>query len=230
MLVSTLSTGPVGFGDMEQDTNKTLLMMCCMADGTILKPDKPATAIGSTFTPAAPAGEVWATHVTVEVSNGSTPTTRVSWNYILASGLTAAYALQPADLDIPLAAATAMEDHIYGWNGQLQSTPVPFNASAPLALPLSAPADPKKHWPHNLFVVAPQLGGQWRVLGEAGKFVLSGKRLRAITTTDNFQTLQLHLRGASGEQVAIVYRRGTAAAQTATATIGSDGTATMLLQ
>jgi hypothetical protein len=45
ILISTLSTGPVGPGDAINYTNVERIMKCCRQDGLILKPDRPLTAI-----------------------------------------------------------------------------------------------------------------------------------------------------------------------------------------
>jgi hypothetical protein len=66
--VATLSTGPVGPGDMVGKTNRQLVMRCCAADGMILKPSKPAMAIDQQIMQLAfggiigPIGEVWTTY------------------------------------------------------------------------------------------------------------------------------------------------------------------------
>jgi hypothetical protein len=48
-LMSTLSNAPVTFSDAVNATNRTLVMMTCRADGVVLKPDRPATAIDAQF-------------------------------------------------------------------------------------------------------------------------------------------------------------------------------------
>ena len=53
-LVATLSTGPLSIADKPGDTNATLLRRCIAADGRILQPDKPATAVDSMFARPAP--------------------------------------------------------------------------------------------------------------------------------------------------------------------------------
>ena len=45
ILISTLSTGPVGPGDAINYTNIQRIMRCCREDGLILKPDRPLTTI-----------------------------------------------------------------------------------------------------------------------------------------------------------------------------------------
>ncbi|XP_076450230.1 uncharacterized protein LOC143286522 [Babylonia areolata] len=65
--VATLSTGSVGPSDSISHANVSMLMQCCRADGLILKPSKPATAIDRQFWQRAwgkgvgPEGEVWTT-------------------------------------------------------------------------------------------------------------------------------------------------------------------------
>ena len=48
-IVSSLTAGPVGPGDMVGGTNKTLLMRCCAEDGLILKPSRPARVVNDQF-------------------------------------------------------------------------------------------------------------------------------------------------------------------------------------
>ena len=68
-IAASLSAGPVAFSDGPGNTNKSLIMQTCTADGTLLKPDKPAMAIDRTWDYLAfndtsgPQGEVWATSV-----------------------------------------------------------------------------------------------------------------------------------------------------------------------
>ncbi|CAF4590273.1 unnamed protein product, partial [Rotaria magnacalcarata] len=45
ILISTLSTGPVAFGDGINYGDKERIMRCCRQDGLILKPTKPLTMI-----------------------------------------------------------------------------------------------------------------------------------------------------------------------------------------
>jgi hypothetical protein len=45
IVLSVLSTGPVGPGDGINFTNSERIMKCCRQDGLILKPDRPITMI-----------------------------------------------------------------------------------------------------------------------------------------------------------------------------------------
>lgn len=53
VILAVLSTGPVGVGDGPGMSNISLLASTARADGVLLKPDKPATAIDATFVPTA---------------------------------------------------------------------------------------------------------------------------------------------------------------------------------
>ena len=50
-IVAVLSTGPVGFGDLLQRTNATLLNQCTRADGVILKPSAAAVLLDRYYGP-----------------------------------------------------------------------------------------------------------------------------------------------------------------------------------
>lgn len=52
-ILSTLSAGPVGFSDVINNTNATLVMTCCMADGTILKASTTSSYLDLIFLPPA---------------------------------------------------------------------------------------------------------------------------------------------------------------------------------
>eukprot|EP00038_Savillea_parva_P010740 m.192438 g.192438 ORF g.192438 m.192438 type:complete len:897 (-) comp18641_c0_seq1:102-2792(-) len=53
LVLAVLSTGPVGLGDGLGETNVSLAMRCCRADGVILKPSTPLAAVDSMFVPTA---------------------------------------------------------------------------------------------------------------------------------------------------------------------------------
>ena len=58
ILISTLSTGPVGPGDAINYTNVERIMRCCREDGLILKPDRPLTTINEVISDWASGGGV----------------------------------------------------------------------------------------------------------------------------------------------------------------------------
>ena len=102
-LVATLSTGPLGLADKAGDTNATLIRRCIAADGRILQPDKPATAVDSMFgneaTRKPPPGPVWATHTTIGPQ---------VWHYILSVDVEKSWTIHGSDL-FPVMPNTASE-------------------------------------------------------------------------------------------------------------------------
>ncbi|XP_048245143.1 uncharacterized protein LOC124119103 isoform X1 [Haliotis rufescens] len=95
-LIATLSTGPVGPGDMIGAFNASIIMKSVNADGKILKPSKPATAIDNQIRRLAfgadfngPSGEVYTTYSDF---GGM-------WKFgiILAADLLAGYTITPTD-------------------------------------------------------------------------------------------------------------------------------------
>ena len=70
ILISTLSTGPVGPGDSINYTNVQRIMRCCRSDGVILKPDRPLITINEIIADWAldggvMPGELYATQTTM---------------------------------------------------------------------------------------------------------------------------------------------------------------------
>jgi hypothetical protein len=98
-LVASLSTAAVTIGDKIGHTNATLIMMTCnlfnnvgMADGTLLKTSKPATAIDRTFTKNPGfTGDLWSTYSTIN---------EYKFYYIFATNISNAFRLYPKDIDL----------------------------------------------------------------------------------------------------------------------------------
>ncbi|XP_018013865.1 uncharacterized protein LOC108670886 [Hyalella azteca] len=63
--VSTLSAGPVGFGDKMENINRDLVLKSCRPDGKLLQPDKPLTAIDDFFMRDDSQGYIWTTETTI---------------------------------------------------------------------------------------------------------------------------------------------------------------------
>ena len=108
-MVAAFSTGPVGLGDGPGYTNPTLALATCRADGTLLQPDKPLTALDETFwwgaaEGAAPEGRrLLGSHATL---SGRT------WLYILAVDLP--QGAQPSDAETTLAVAFSRMPEVIG--------------------------------------------------------------------------------------------------------------------
>lgn len=70
MTSAVLTRGPVSPADKIGLANRDIIMRSCTANGRLLQPDRPATAIDAQFVKLAfkkggPSGEVWSTESTV---------------------------------------------------------------------------------------------------------------------------------------------------------------------
>lgn len=101
-LVSALTAGPVGVGDGVDYINVTRVMQTCRADGTLLKPDRPAWQLDSTFARALGGGaagqdagvpHVWRT--TASPGAGAAGGAR---HLLLAANLTRPYTVAASEL------------------------------------------------------------------------------------------------------------------------------------
>ena len=100
-IVATLSTGPVALADKARATNVTIVRRCVRRDGRILQPDKPATAVDSTFAQRtwtlgsrrAPPGMVWA---------ASTVLSGATWHYVLSIDVDTPWRMHSSDFFPPL--------------------------------------------------------------------------------------------------------------------------------
>ena len=97
LFIATLSTGPVGFGDGLGSTNRTLLMQCCGADGTILKPTVAATPIDATWAQQGRRPPVVANEAAAAIWTAHTEVGGMFWQFALAVDVPSAFQLLPAD-------------------------------------------------------------------------------------------------------------------------------------
>jgi len=182
-LVSSLSTGPVGFGDKIGYTNRTLIMQTCAADGRLLKADKPATSIDRSFLPNGPKGQVWSTYSNIS---------GLFWHYILGADLNEEFLLYPSDLYF--SSNSSQIQRVFNWNSP-QSVDL-FNNDYPLHFPVHN--DP--NWPYDYFVIVPVLSNDFLILGETNKFVtMSQQRFNSLELSQ--QMVKLSIQGSPTEIV-----------------------------
>lgn len=97
--VALLSTGPVGVGDRVGYTDAKLLSRLINADGLLLKPSKPATAIDTQLLQVAfggdigPVGEVWSTYSDIS---------GIKFGIIFCPIIKTDYHLHPSEIGIPV--------------------------------------------------------------------------------------------------------------------------------
>ncbi|XP_071096653.1 uncharacterized protein [Haliotis cracherodii] len=187
-VVATLSTGPVGVSDMLGCMNKTLIMKCVNADGLILKPSRPATAIDNMIRKMAwsdfegPDGEVWSTYSDLGGKN--------KYGIILAADLQGSYTMTPC---------------MAGFEGFPYSMVFPANDPnkiQPLTDPQPLTMSGCTAKDFCLFYVSPVLkinGKQVLIQGELDKWVpMSPQRVTDINVADD---ITISLTGAARETV-----------------------------
>jgi len=231
LFLATLSSGPVGFGDGMNDTNRTLLMQCCTEDGRILRADTASTPIDATWAQSGrripssrsdpiAAGAVWSASTT---RNGSV------WHFVTAIDVPRSFVLQPWDLWPPLAAVN-IGTRIVDGNVLYRMWHSPrcldrANASdcgvvigglpdvvtgIPAGRCQNKTQDKATCTPagaHNweLTTVSPMSHGGIALLGELNKVVpVSSERFRAVVTLPD-GGLQVTVRGAVGEKVELTF-------------------------
>ncbi|PVD33232.1 hypothetical protein C0Q70_04483 [Pomacea canaliculata] len=195
--VATLSTGPVGPGDKINHTLVSVLMQCCRADGKILQPDKPATAIDKQIWEAAwsgsgPMGQVWTTYSTIGASD--------TFGIILAAAMRNNYKLTPSDAGFDF-----FDPKVVMTRNASHGAPVlsAFSSASPVSISTQCG---RQHF--CLYYTSPRysLGGSVEVViyGEEGKFVpMSRDRVLDINVLSD--SIELVLEGAVGEVVTFGY-------------------------
>lgn len=195
-VVSTLSTGPVGPGDMVGGTNRSLLMRCCNEDGMILKPSIPATSIDRQLIMAASGAmkdmEVWSTYSAMSV--GGT----VKYFGMVLGVDTAGFKLLIKDLNFM---ADAQRDEYIVFEHRSPQSHVTFTTS------LTMPNCTKTNFCLYHFIPEMKIGNTHTVflMGETDKWVpVSEQRIVAITPIQDTDIV-LTVAGVRGETVRISY-------------------------
>lgn len=237
--VSALSAGPTAPGDKIGTSNRSLIMRTCAADGTLLKPDRPATPLDSYWSVRAyganadgPQGEVWSTETTVSGSK---------WLYAIGTMLARPYSLTLKEL---LAASSAWPAN-YASNHQASAatktppgsgyvvydfwagpaTAVEITDANPLVFPAGIDYGAARY-----FVAAPVLENGWAVLGEAAKFVaVARQRFLEVAVATDGKGVRVRMIGSVGEQIEIWARDPSGAVTKHVCTFGVSAAATLSL-
>lgn len=192
-VVATLSCGPVYPADKIGLTNVTLLSRSHRADGLILKPDRPAFSLESTYYQRAfKTNGPDAKQVTVTQSRHA----QWNWHVLLVLEESHAYTLTVADLGI---SSSSTESYIaYSWQGgQLNGEFIAFDAKNPLPLA----ANPKES-DFTVWYLAPVITPKFALLGETSKWVPMSKQ--RVNDFQIYQTeITLSLIGDTNEKVTI---------------------------
>lgn len=196
-VMAMLAGGPYGPADLAGAMNKSLVMRSCRSDGVLLRADKPATLLDSTW--ARSFDDLQPRRVAAaftELAGG------LRWSYILAINLADPYAVSAEDL---AGGSAANPKYVVCQFGTTCSSG-PFVDLASTTTPLMVPARPQLDemtpgW--SFAVAAPILSSGWVLLGEVEKIVaVSGRRFRNVVATTSMP-LQATVLAAVGETVEV---------------------------
>lgn len=229
--VSSLSRGPVAPSDAVGKSNRTLIMRACMDDGTLLRPDRPASEIDGYYLQQAfgsngPSGHLWTTESSISE--------RFRTFHALGVNLSTGFTFKPSHtaMNRVEAGATwvAFNDAANGVsNLQLfsEDSPIKFQACHMDDFQL-----------YHISPVDPNSG--IALLGEISKWVpVSADRFFEGKTSSS--SLDVRLRGMAGERVTVSYvdmtstrinsdgSVGAMTIQSATCTIAAGGSVSVSL-
>jgi len=207
---AVLSAGLVQPSDGPAAADAALVRTAARSDGVLLKPDRPLMRIEATwdarmFESAGAPPRVGAVSATLFSLGGLT------WHYVFAANLTAAYSLTPSDLfpspgsggalvAVPGFARSASSPGApWQWN---VSAFTPFSEAAPLVLAAAAgPAD----YGVQLALVAPVLADGAVFFGEVGKLVaMSAQRVTGLSASPGLFSVAF-TGDAAGEAVTFAF-------------------------
>ncbi|XP_072031491.1 uncharacterized protein [Amphiura filiformis] len=200
-VVATLSTGPVGPGDMIGYANATLIMRSCNAEGKLLQPSRPAmTVTGSILalafgngTPKALSGMIWSTYS--EIPYGMS---KIVFGHVLVLEVGSVTMLTPSSAD--LGSNMMPPSMVYSDNDPLNSV-AQFDEKVHLTL------QPLTDRDFQLWHTTPIMklrNNTVLILGELSKWVkVSPDRITDISLTQ--EALSLSMTGAANEKVTMAF-------------------------
>jgi len=196
-IVSLLTAGPVGFGDKLGHTNKSLIMMTCTQNGTLLQPDHPAVSPDFVFR------SFFAGNMPEVVMTGNT-IGEFATKYILVTDSTEVISVPLSDI------TTNNNTRFVAWEYHHPQKNVIVDQKNALKInptggrssyynPPKKDYDPQYH-PHALYTISKINSNGWSVLGEVNKFVsFSHRRFFDVQVTNG--ELNFKLNGIKGETV-----------------------------
>jgi hypothetical protein len=248
LVIASLSTGPVGFGDGVGNTNRSLLMRCCAEDGKILAPSVAITPIDATWAskrtpPEVPykvAARVWSSHT--EVKTAAADGGSAFWYFVLAIDVPTSFPLIRSDLWPPIPSTLSVvyrpwhapecTDGIKASDCGVVCVGLP---DVRTGLPTSGSAQGTHHWElttisHVLSTAGSATG--IALIGEVAKVVsVSPTRFQEVSTTAT-GAVRVAVSGTPGELVELAFVVGVTGSncgtiRTVTATIRDSGTASV---
>lgn len=224
MMVSALSTGPVGPSDLIGLEGRSNILATCTADGVILKPSAPATAIDLTFHQRAfgtggPTGELWSTFSRV---------TDMEFKHILCAWIDLPFDVYPSMTKSERRGPRSADNTtLYAFRFSAvsgPSLPAPFTESSPVHCAANDKTSPQ------LWHASPLLPSGHVFLGETDKYVaLSPLRFSGFEAGPS--GFSVTIKGADGETVSLaVYDTKTSKTTTTVCTLPASGAAAFAVQ
>ena len=229
--IAVMSRGPVHSGDRVGAMNKTLLLMTCASDGSLLQPSRPASVVDAAYAQAALGSDglggkgplptksnnpaVWSSHTAV----GS-----LKWTHIISIGLNQTWRLRPdhVPIDVADAGQSALQGLVaysgYGSpeNVTLSGADGQFSADKPITL------RPCLYSDFGLWHVAPRMRSGWVLLGEIEKFVpVSERRIQSVEAPTS-SSIRVGVSGVARETVILSFLDKDNKVQTAVCAFSKD--------
>ncbi|CAH1277104.1 Hypp9481 [Branchiostoma lanceolatum] len=215
--VATLSAGPVGPSDMVKGADVNLIMRSCNAEGLLLKPSRPATAIDLQIAQKAfqldmgPKGEVWTTYSDIA---------GLRFGIILAADLQADWNINAVTAGF----GEMMLGMAFTW--PLTPSMTPFGTATENLLLKQCGKDDFAVWYTSPFLTLQNQTAM--IIGETDKWVpVSPQRVKNILMFDS--NLELSLAGAPGETVTMSFMVGAKGLVEIKCVLNEAGTATLNL-
>ncbi|CAM4906224.1 unnamed protein product [Rotaria socialis] len=201
-LIALMSLGGVAISDKIGNTNITVVNRLCRLDGVLFRPERPATAMDSTFLASGgPKGEMWHTY-----SSDGQQSTFVE--YVMITNLTEPYLFSWNELsnteedDNPIRIVSDMyvafefeNPKDYYWFSSINSSTI--------VMPSCAQDLATHHSPFHLYIFVPfSKISNWILFGELSKQLpITKQRFESIQNTAD--SLHVNVIGVYGEQVPI---------------------------
>ncbi|CAF1021377.1 unnamed protein product [Adineta steineri] len=202
-LVALMSLGGVAISDKIGNTNSTVVNRLCRTDGILFRPERPATAMDSTFLgDNGPKGEMWHTYA-------SDVQKMFFVEYVMITNLTQSYAFTWNEL-------VNTEENEYEPNRIISDIYVVFDLNSPneyywltssntskIIMPACAQDLVTFYSPFHLYVFVPFSNqSNWILFGELNKQLpITQQRFAWIQSTTNSQ--QISVIGVYGEEVSV---------------------------
>ena len=171
VIISTLTAGPVAFGDGIGFTNRSLIMSTCTSNGTVLGASVPVAPIDKYFGSSPPTGEIWSSFTHMSGFN---------WGYVISISLLNSYRIVPGDLGLD-----ADWDYL-AWNYEdvnLENI-FPFSKYKPITIDGTPGGTVNGKQYFSFYRVAPVYSNGWTFIGEVDKIIsVSPARVTSIVVT-----------------------------------------------